>query len=229
MSGPRRKKPKSRKPGAAKSTGPSKDEIRANAPVNSYRMLRAAWIMARAFTPNRFLAIIGVPWTIMSVLPKTLRGGLYLDETRTGTVMFARLNSVFDFLISGTYAFLYGIFQAGVAAGLAAVVGGQLGVAVQMAWIALAFGAVFFLTPKRGAAMTSFGPESPQGERWEVTGLAQLPGTSLTAVQLALRLIDTPAKGAIVGAVADTPELEQAYRRLGFTAGDRRRVHRTVK
>lgn len=46
-------------------------------PRPCYRIFRAAWIMARAFTPHLVLAPLALPWTLLSVIPGTLRRGLY--------------------------------------------------------------------------------------------------------------------------------------------------------
>ena len=61
---------------------------------------RAAWISARASTPNRPLAVLSVPIYAFSIVPMTLRGGLYLDESRTGTVLFARRRPIRDGLVT---------------------------------------------------------------------------------------------------------------------------------
>ena len=68
-------------------------------PRPSYSIFRAAWIMARAFTPHRLLAPLALPWTLLSVIPGTLRRGLFLDPTRTGMVMLYRSNPVLDVLV----------------------------------------------------------------------------------------------------------------------------------
>ena len=71
--------------------------------------------------------------------------------------------------------------------------------------------------------------ETPDGERWELAGLAQLPGTRLTALPLAMRVVrEVPPEGAVVVATANTPEQYRQYQRLGFTGGPKRRVHRVV-
>lgn len=64
---------------------------------------RAAWISARASTPNRPLAVLSVPIYAFSIVPMTLRGGLYLDESRTGTVLFARRRPIRDGLVIGLW------------------------------------------------------------------------------------------------------------------------------
>lgn len=64
------------------------------APRPCYRIFRAAWVMARAFTPHLVLAPLALPWTFLSVIPGTLRRGLYLDPTRTGLVMLYRSNRI---------------------------------------------------------------------------------------------------------------------------------------
>lgn len=83
-----------------------------------------------------------------------------------------------------------------------------------------------FLLPDQGSSAMPFGPETPPGPRREIAGLAQLPGTRLTAVQTARRVLATvPAPGAVVAAAADTPTQFRQYQQLGL----RSTVHPTVQ
>ena len=80
------------------------------------------------------------------------------------------------------------------------------------------------------SAATAVGPGTPKGQRWVIAGLAQRPGTRMTAVLLAKDLVAKLPTGAVrVAAAADADErLLARYVRLGFTAGHKRRVHRII-
>ena len=45
--------------------------------------------------------MLSVPIYAFSIVPMTLRGGLYLDESRTGTVLFAQRRPIRDGLAIG--------------------------------------------------------------------------------------------------------------------------------
>lgn len=198
-------------------------------PRPSQRILRAAWIMARAFTPHRSVAVIALPWTLLAVLPATIRRGLFLDATRTGMVLLTPLSLTRDLLI------LLPIMMSAPMIALGAfMVGDLLGIfPVLLGLVALlvAVGSVggLFLLPRPGTSSVPFGPETPPGPRWEIAALAQLPGTRFTAVQTARRVLATvPPAGAVIVASANTPALFRHYQRFGFTGGPKRRVHRVI-
>ena len=88
---------------------------------------------------------------------------------------------------------------------------------------------MLFLLPRGGGAMFPFGPGPPKGDRWDAAGLAQLPCTRFTAIQLALQLIDTvPPSGAVIIAAANNPKLLRQYVAFGFTEGRSSRVYKIV-
>lgn len=186
--------------------------------------------MARAFTPNRVVAVLAVPWMWLAVLPATIRGGLFFDSTRTGMVLLTPVNLFLDLLvlipIAGALSAVVTFGALPIAAALNAVT--ALLVVTALLMIAGLTGALFLL-PGRGGSALPFGPETPTGPRWEIAGLAQLPGTRLTAVQLARHVLATvPPAGAIVVATATTPTQFQQYQRFGFTGGNKRRVHLVI-
>ena len=199
-------------------------------PRPSYRIGRAAWIMARAFTPHLAIALLALPWTLLSVIPGTLRRGLYLDPSRTGMVMLYRSNPIVDVLV--LMPVMIGLFAVYFAA-----VPALLSLVVPAGWVALSLAAVtmlfmvglLFLLPRGGGSLFPWGPETPKGPRWEIAGLAQLPGTRLTGIQLALRVLDTvPPQGAVVVATANSADLYRQYQAFGFTGGPKHRVHRAI-
>ncbi|MCT1436229.1 hypothetical protein [Brachybacterium paraconglomeratum] len=194
-------------------------------PLPSYRIFRAAWIMARAFTPHIVLTLLALPWTLLSVIPGTLRRGLYLDPTRTGMVMLYRSNPVLDVLV--LFPIMLITFGAYFAAATALVnIAGWLALALPVATGMFMIG-LLFLLPRGGGSLFPWGPETPDGPRWEIAGLAQLPGTRLTGIQLALRALDTvPPAGSVIVATANSEDLYRQYQAFGFTGGPKHRVHR---
>lgn len=200
-------------------------------PQPTYRILRAGWIMARAFTPHPVLAPLAYPWTIMTTIPGTLRRGLYLDPTRTGMVMIYRSNQLLDALIVMPIVFAVMIGYMGLAPSLIWSIAPDSMVGPLFAAISLLLVVgILFLLPRGGGAMFPFGPETPKGDRWEVAGLAQLPGTQFTAIQLALRALETvPPSGAVVIATANSSKLVRQYQAFGFTEGKSNRVYKIVR
>lgn len=72
--------------------------------------------------------------------------------------------------------------------------------------------------------------DTPKGDRWGVAGLAKLPGTNLTGIQLALRVVeDVPPPGAVVIATANSSKLLHQYQQFGFTEGRNNRVYKIVR
>ncbi len=196
-------------------------------PRPSYRIDRAAWITDRAFTPHIILAPLALPWTLLSVIPGTLRRGLYLDPSRTGMVMLYRSHPILDALVLLPVMMVAFAAYFGAASALMSLAG----------WLALSLPAVtlmfmvglLFLLPRGGGSLFPWGPETPKGQRWEVAGLAQLPGTRLTGIQLALRVLGTvPPAGAVVVATANSADLYRQYQAFGFTGGPKHRVHRGI-
>src|SRR5699024_7597504 len=134
-------------------------------PQPSYRIFRAGWVMARAFTPHLLLAPLAYPWSVMSVAPGTLRRGLYLDSTRTGMVMLYRSHQVIDAALLVPIMFVamaaYGAF----APVLTSFVLPDLMVAPVVVGVPLVFlVGLLFLLPRGGGSMFPFGSETPKGE-----------------------------------------------------------------
>lgn len=196
-------------------------------PRPSHDLLRASWISARAFTPNRAAALLAVPCILLALLPPTLRGGLYLDKARTGMVVLHPRRLRLDVTISTAFWILWNLVA------LTVVTSAALNVLV---WLSILQGTgvivvagSWFLRPPRGTSIRNHGPETPPGPRWEMGSLAQLPGTRLTALQTARRVLrEVPPPGAVIVASADSDRLLRAYVRAGFLAGPKRRVHMVV-
>lgn len=200
-------------------------------PHPSRQVLRAGWIMARAFTPHQGWAVLAFPWTLLAVLPATVRGGLFLDATRTGMVVLSPINLTLDLLVLLP---VIGTVTAGATVGFLLVTtvcpGAVPALLVLAALLVVAsLAGALVLSPGRGGSVVPFGPETPPGPRWEIAGLAQLPGTRLTALQTARRVLATvPPAGAVVVAAANTPAQFRQYQRFGFTGGQQCRVYRVI-
>ncbi|WP_146080129.1 hypothetical protein [Pseudoclavibacter sp. RFBG4] len=184
---------------------------------------RAAWISARASTPNVPLAVLSVPIYAFSILPMTLRGGLYLDRTRTGTVLFERRMPILDGFVVALVTIAAFVLWVSCILVFDATTVLLLGFSIYAVLLA---GAVIALVQPGGTTLSASGPETPKGDRWMVAALAQLPGTRLTAVMLARRLIEHAPAGSVLVAAAATDALLERYVRAGFTAGRARRVYR---
>ncbi|HEX7349646.1 hypothetical protein [Brachybacterium sp.] len=144
--------------------------------------------------------------------------------------MLYRSNPVLDVLV------LFPVMIGAVVAYFAAVPA-LLSLVVPAGWVPLSLAAVtilimvglLFLLPRGGGSMVPRGPETPDGPRWEIAGLAQFSGTRLTGIQLALRALDTvPPAGAVVVATANSANLYRQYQAFGFTGGQKHRVHKII-
>lgn len=186
---------------------------------------RAAWVMARAYSSSRVAAVVAVALTFMMVLGYALRRGAYLSQDRNGVVFFTRNRPALDAVISTALmlAAILGLSSiAGAGGPLPHLVSATL-LVIPFLWLALG-GAVF--ATSGGLAWSVTGPETPHGQRWAVAGLAQLPGTSMSGLLMARRLVTQAPPGAIVVAAAASDAHLRAYLTLGFTEGRRRRVYK---
>jgi len=81
----------------------------------------------------------------------------------------------------------------------------------------------------RGVSFKEVGPETPKGVRYSVTALAQLPGTSFSALRTARVAIAELPEGSVAVACAANERLKRVYvRRGGFTEGGGLRVYMVV-
>ena len=196
-------------------------------PASLRRLAAISVLMASAFTSSRAAAVIATPASFVSLLPYIARGALWESADRDGMVVFGRYRPALDVLLSVAVVLLG--FGIGIAAlVLGAFVAGPTGLLVVLLLVLLVFGtigagALLLLT---GSSLTgSVGRETPRGRRWTLMGLAQRPGTRLSALLLARQLLDEVPAGGVVVAVAGSPELAAGYTRLGFTRGSGLRVH----
>lgn len=194
-------------------------------------MLHAAWILARAGAPGIIGAVLAYGWAVLMLLPAAVRGGLYMDEKRSGIVIIQRSRLLLDVLIQ-LVAVLPLIPLVGLLFGLGLQLVPHAPLAFPayvLAWLLVTFIGYALMMPEPGGALLPFGPETPPGDRWEISALAQLPGTRLTAVQLTHQVIETVVPpGAVLVAMTYRRHQLGQYVRAGFTAGKRRRVYRVV-
>lgn len=186
----------------------------------------AAWLTSAAFVQRRWrskaLMVLAWPVYLLTLMPPVLLGGAYWRE-RNGLVLVHPRRRIADFAVV-------------LAALVAVMVGGilLLSVWVWLLPVALVGGAWFYAGVViallcngngSGSAMTHVGRGTPPGRRWIIGGLAQRPGTHLTAVLLARDLVRVLPRGSVLLAVAADDELLRRYLRLGFTEDRKRRVH----
>ncbi|MCI2957196.1 hypothetical protein MN032_05785 [Agromyces atrinae] len=188
----------------------------------------AAWVMSRAFAKNRTLAILAWPTALLTLLPYALRRTIYLSDDRTGMVIVARWRLVVDFAL--TFAIMLPLFVVLIVVAVAASSISSFGfLGVFAAFMILFAVGIATLTGRTSAFTFPVGSETPRsGPQWQVAGLAQLPGTRLSALLLARRVIRSLPPGSVVATVAASDELLDAYVRWGFTAGQNRRAFLVV-
>lgn len=140
-------------------------------------------------------------------------------------VMLYRSSPVLDVLV--LFPIMLIVFGAYFAAAAALMnIAGWLALTLPAATVVFMIG-LLFLLPRGGGSLFPWGPETPDGQRWEIAGLAQLPGTRLTGIQLALRALDTvPPPGSVIVATANSEDPYRQYQAFGFTGGPKHRVHR---
>ena len=199
-------------------------------PLKAADAPRAAWVMARAFTPWAVLAAVVVPLFVVVVLVYAVRGSAYLDPTRTGVVIIARHRPVLDGVFVVVVCFLLMVLGSVMGMAFGGGAGGTDWLEwlewVAAGWLMLAVTIVVASSP--GSVASHVGPETPRENLHTVMGLGQLPGTRLTALLLARRVVASLPAGTVVAACAATDELTGAYRRLGFLPGNGRRVYLRV-
>ncbi len=202
--------------------------------VGPLQVPAATWITARAFSRNRLVAVLGLAGAAAAVLIGALRGAAYIDADRTGFVVVQPRSHV---RTAGTLVVL---LLAGlvvlVAVETALVVGPGLLPALLVLLVvlpAIALSAGVFAVSLAAGLESSGTPKRPTGSLrallalaptariWEVTSVAQLPGTrtraalAMTREVVAARL--RPDDVLVVQ--AGTPRLRAGYLRLGFAPG----------
>lgn len=201
-----------------------------DAPARLSDLPRTTWIMSRAFTPNVACAILVLPLIVPVCAVQILRRAAYLDQTRTGMVCVARYRPIREALLSVVVVFaVLGPFGS-VAAYAATALDVEAIVTVPftlfMTWIVA--GTVVLMLCMADNVATPVGPETPRHDLHTLAGLAQLPGTRLTALHLARRVVTALPDGTVVATVAANDALHRAYVRLGFRPGHKRRAYLIV-
>lgn len=192
---------------------------------------RAAHVIAAAFAASSRLSrlhrrrllrqthvVLSLPVAALVVATACARRTLYIDRSGTGVVCVGRRRLVGDALVMALFVLLGAVPAAVVAQEIYradAGVGAQvLGVGVVLAVLGFEPYLSRDARPPRTRRR-----RMPRGHRWDVTMLAQLPGTKTTAARLALRVVQARVPvGDVLVAVPATRELRAAYERLGFKA-----------
>ncbi|WP_146076636.1 MULTISPECIES: hypothetical protein [unclassified Rathayibacter] len=123
----------------------------ASAPVGWGRLPAVSWLMVRAFTRHRVLAVLAFPTALLSLAPSVIRRAAHETADRNGLVVFGRYRPVADALVS-----------------IAVTVPVVLLAVVAAVWVALSglLGAVLVLAALLGGAVGAgpcwSGPPSPR-------------------------------------------------------------------
>lgn len=189
-------------------------------PAPLHRVFGLAWLMTRAFTRGRANAVSAYPFCLLIALISGAMGQLYESEDGHGVVIFGRHRLWLEALIAGVI-FLLGMTLVFV---MIPVIG-PAPVAVVSSLVGLAFVLGIAQLAPGAQSTTPVGAETPAGDRWQVGGLAQRPGTRLSALVLARRLIGSAPTGTVIVAGAADDQLLTAYERFGFTRGRSKRVY----
>lgn len=189
------------------------------APAPMLRVFSLAWLMARAFASNRVLAVVAYPMSLMSLVPYAVRRQLYETRDRDAMVVFGPYSLIKDAVV--LFAVLIPFFVA-----WGSVMGYLPRLVPQVVVLVVAVVILAGVIILGGGSMgLPVGRETPKGERYQVAGLAQRPGTRFSGIQLAMRLSETLAPGSVLVASAASDRLVQQYQGLGFQRGKAHRVY----
>lgn len=196
------------------------------APAPIHRLFAVAWLISRAYSRNPVQAVAVMPWALFIVVPYVLRRAVYESDDRNGVVFFGRYRPILDVVL----AILLTLVTMVVLTRLDDVSGGRLfalHVPLLVVIAFLAYGAAGILRGA-GSLASVTGPETPSGDRYAMMALSQRPGTRLSALGLARRLIQGLPEGSVIVAAAADEALARRYERLGFTRGEGLRVYRVA-
>lgn len=170
--------------------------------------------------------MFATPAALLILVPYLVRRAVYESVDRDGMVMFCRHRPALDVLLVLCLGAI--ILAIGDAADL--LLPGSRGGGLVFAGAVFGAVVVGVALMSRGLPMADIvGPETPEGRRWALMGLAQRPGTRYSALLLARRLIAGLGPGDVVVAAAANDRLADAYERFGFTRTGYRRVHRVIR
>lgn len=188
-------------------------------PARLRRAFTLAWLLSQAFTRHLPGAILAYPVCLLTVGIYLPHRQVYQTDDGAGMVIFGRFR-IRNEVVAAALLF-FRVIEAIV------LLGGRFGplgiTLVTLLWLPFAVG----LTQLNSGAlsMTPVGPETPPGDRWQVAALAQRPGSRLSALLLARRLLSSLPAGAVAVAAAADERLVAAYERFGFTRGKAKRVY----
>ena len=206
---------------------------------------RATWLLARAFTSTSaqaagctaialraYTPAAASPILTLVVTSSVVARHLHLDDSRTGMVILEPKNSVraglgwaVAFIPLVLAAVLLGVAAALLPSGLVEtvlviLVSASVALLVEMLVSSR-------LTKEERRTLQQLRRPLPQGKRWDLMMLAQMPGTKRTAALLARHLlVAIPPPGSVVVVAARTPDLHTKYRKYGFTPTSGKRLFR---
>lgn len=201
-------------------------------------LYRASVITARAFGKTALRAVLVWPILFLGMLGSWPFGRVYLSPERDGTVTIRPRG--WRSLTTGAVWLVLVCVATGII-GVVTLAAGEVGrVALLVlrgvgsiiaAWIFLALIVlVIGARNRRGVSFKEVGPETPRGVRYSVTALAQLPGTSFSALDTAQVAISELPEASVAVACAANERLKRVYvERGGFTAGDGLRIYMVVR
>lgn len=184
-------------------------------PATLLDLPRSAHIAARAYCRREAFAALATPLMVLVLTPLLLCCALYLSSDRTGIVAVHRraLRPVFAL---ASVALILAVCQA-IFLGLLAFsfdpVGSYL---VGFGWFLISV-VVFLIGTdpfSRHSTLTMTIPGG-EGSAYYVSFLAQLPGTSMSAILLARSIIDRLPPGSVIH-IETTIERARKYERAGF-------------
>lgn len=134
-----------------------------------------AWLTSQAFAPNRIMAYLSVPVAVLILLPYAIRRQVYESADGKGMVIFgpyrlARDVAILAVLLLPVLALYF----------WALVTFGPTHASVLWA-VGMGLLSIGLAGIGRGSMVMPTGSETPEGDRWQIAGLAQRPGTRLSA------------------------------------------------
>lgn len=194
-------------------------------PASWFQVVPLGWLMARAFTANRVLAVIAAPITVLSLVPFAARRVLYRSGDGNGMVTVGRYRPVLDVVAMLPLSTVIAVAWMAIAGALLRL--GAVGL-VLVIFVLVVLPVVGLRAVSTSLFQTPVGAETPPGPHWMVANLAQRPGTQLSALLLTRSLIGSLPTGSVVVAVAGSEQLAEGYERMGFARGGGRRVFEIV-
>lgn len=185
-----------------------------------HRIFALSWLLARGFTQDRIGAIFAYPACLVFLIPGIFMGRIFESSDTHGMVLFWHhrrskgLIATAVLVVAVLWGLLFWWFRSSPDA------------VFLLYWVFL----ILLLVWPRIIGIhhlnnRATGAETPKGERWQLGGVVQRPGTRISAVLLAWELMDRIGPGGTVVAVAPDKKWFKALQRFGFTPGHALRVY----